>query len=280
MDKKYMRIESLFKKRKKEGSKVFVAYIAAGDPNFNQSLEIVDVLVDAGVDILELGVPFSDPLADGEANQLAATRALEAGITPASVLQLSCEIRKKHPNLPLVLFTYINPIAYSKETTFDTFCKEAVTAGIDAILPLDLPPEERDGEWIKGKTYSKTITESNLALVTLIAPTTPTERLPLLTATADAFIYYVSKEGVTGEGNSFSTGFADNITQIRKSTDLPIVVGFGISTPEHVKAAISNGVDGVVVGSAIVRKVEDFAKGNATLDDIGQFVKSMTDAAK
>ena len=147
-------------------------------------------------------------------------------------------------------------------------------------MPLDLPPEERDNEWSEGKTYSDAITEANLPLVTLIAPTTPVDRIPLLTATADSFIYYVSKEGVTGEGSSFSTGFADNITQIRESTDLPIVVGFGISTPEHVKAAISTGVDGVVVGSAIVRKIEEFSKGHSTLEDIGHFVKSMTDAAK
>jgi len=275
-----MRIKSLFNKRKKEGSKVFVAYIAAGDPTFEQSLKIVDTLVEAGIDILELGVPFSDPLADGEANQLAAERALNSGMTPHKVLDLSCEIRKKHPDLPLVLFTYINPIAYSSETSFDSFCKQAVEAGIDAMLPLDLPPEERNREWKDSETYNDTFSASGLPLVTLIAPTTPYERIPLLTSTADSFIYYVSKEGVTGEGSSFSAEFADNISKIRESTNLPIVVGFGISTPEHVKAAIETGVDGVVVGSAIVRKVEELANGTASIDDIRQFVVSMTDAAK
>jgi tryptophan synthase alpha chain len=273
-----MRIESVFRKKKERGEKVFVAYIAAGDPTFEQSLEVVDALVEAGVDILELGVPFSDPLADGEANQLAAARALDSGMTPALVLDLSCEIRRKYPELPLVLFTYINPIAYSSEISFDIFCRKAVEVGIDAILPLDLPPEERGTDWKTGHSYSSTITEAELPLVTLIAPTTPSERIPLLTSTAGAFIYYVSKEGVTGEGSSFSAGFAENIAQIRKSTELPVVVGFGISTPDHVKAAIKTGVDGVVVGSAIVRKVEEFAKGTASIGDIRAFVKLMTDA--
>jgi tryptophan synthase alpha chain len=137
-----MRINSVFEKCKKEDRKAFVAYIAAGDPDFETSLNIVDELVDAGIDILELGIPFSDPLADGEANQLASTRALDAGMTPSKVLQMACAIRKKHKELPLVLFTYINPIAYSAGKSFATFCKEAVESEIDAILPLDLPPEE------------------------------------------------------------------------------------------------------------------------------------------
>ena len=275
-----MRIKSLFDRCRVDGSKAFVAYIAAGDPTFEKSLKIVDVLVEAGIDILELGVPFSDPLADGEANQLAAVRALNSGMTPERVLDLSCEIRKRHPNLPLVLFTYINPIAYSSEINFAIFCKKAVEVGIDAFLPLDLPPEERDREWRESETYNDTISRAELPLVTLIAPTTTSKRIPLLTSTANSFIYYVSKEGVTGEGSSFSAGFADKIAQIRESTDLPIVVGFGISTPAHVKAAISTGVDGVVVGSAIVRKVEEFAEGRASLDEIRQFVSSMTEASK
>lgn len=275
-----MRISSVFKKCRDENRKAFVAYIAAGDPDFNTSLKIVDALVEAGIDILELGVPFSDPLADGEANQLAAARALDSGMTPGKVLEMACEIRKKHSDLPLVLFTYLNPIAYSAEKCFATFCKEAVEAEIDAILPLDLPPEEHDEEWKDGVSYKKTIRDSGLPVVSLIAPTTPVERLPLLTSNADAFIYYVSKEGVTGEGDSFSAGFAEKIDNIKKNTDLPVVVGFGISTPEHVKAAIGTGVDGVVVGSAIVRKIEAMANGTQSLQDVKDFVSSMTEATK
>lgn len=275
-----MRIDSVFKKCKEENRKAFVAYIAAGDPDFNTSLEIVDALVEAGIDILELGVPFSDPLADGEANQLAASRALESGMTPSKVLKMAVEIRKKHTELPLVLFTYLNPIAYSAGKCFTTFCREAVEAEIDAILPLDLPPEEHDEDCKEGVSYKKSLKDAGLPVVMLIAPTTPEDRLPLLTSNADAFLYYVSKEGVTGEGSSFSAGFSEKITNIKKTSDLPVVVGFGISTPEHVKAALTTGVDGVVVGSAIVRQIEDVSNGTKSIQDIKNFVRSLTEAAR
>ncbi len=275
-----MRIKSVFNKCKEEGRKAFVAYIAAGDPDYMRSIEIVDALVESGIDILELGIPFSDPLADGEANQLAAARAIESGMTPSKVLEMARKIRKRHPFLPLVLFTYLNPIAYSSGKCFDTFCKDAVQAEVDAILPLDLPPEEQNEEWQKGATYANTINGAGLSVISIIAPTTPGKRIPLLTSIANAFIYYVSKEGVTGEGTSFSAEFAEKIEQIKKNSSLPVVVGFGISTPEHVKAAIATGVDGVVVGSAIVRKIEELSKGKESIEGIKRFVKSMTEAAR
>jgi tryptophan synthase alpha chain len=260
------RINEVFSTSKSQNRAAFVAYITAGDPDFRTSVKIADALADAGVDILELGVPFSDPLADGEANQLAAERALKSGMTSVKVLDQARKIRKKHKALPIVLFTYMNPIAYSGD--FKKFCKKAVASGIDAILPLDLPPEE-DSE------FRKIIDQSGLGVVSLIAPTTPKDRIKILAERAGAFIYYVSREGVTGEGNSFSANFAETIAEIKKYTDLPVVVGFGISTPEHVKAASSTGVDGVVVGSAIVRKVEALANGKGTLKQIKDFVKNM-----
>ncbi len=260
------RVNRVFDTCKSQNRAAFVAYITAGDPDFETSIKVADALAEAGVDILELGVPFSDPLADGEANQLASERALKSGMTAIKVLDEAREIRKKHKNLPIVLFTYMNPIAYSGD--FKKFCNRAVASGVDAILPLDLPPEE-DCE------FRKIIDQSGLASVSLIAPTTPKDRIKILAERAGAFVYYVSREGVTGEGNSFSANFADVIAEIRKHTDLPVVVGFGISTPEHVKAASSTGVDGVVVGSAIVRKVEALAKGKGTLKQIKDFVKTM-----
>jgi len=215
-------------------------------------------------------VPFSDPLADGEANQLAAERAIRSGMTARKVLDEAREIRKKHPRLPIVLFTYMNPVAYSGN--FKSFCKKAVESGVDAILPLDLPPEE-------DATLRKTIEDSGLSTVALIAPNTPKNRIPLLCKNASAFIYYVSREGVTGEGKSFSANFADSITEIKKHTDLPVVVGFGISTPEHVKAAASTGVDGVVVGSAIVRRIEALSKGVESMSAFKAFIRKMCKAA-
>ena len=269
------RLRAAFAARLGKGRKAFVAYIAAGDPDFETSLSVVDALVAGGVDILELGVPFSDPLADGEANQLAASRAIASGITTIDVLRLAREIRGKHENLPLVLFTYLNPVAYSSELDFEEFCGSAVNSGIDAMLLLDLPPEERSREWKPGRTYDNSIKAAKLPLVALVAPTTNDERLPALLDSADAFVYYVSKEGVTGEGDEFSAGFSEKIEKIKTYTTLPVVVGFGISKPEHVRAALSTGVDGVVVGSAIVRKVEALSKGEGTLDELESFVSSM-----
>jgi len=269
-------IEKIFKQCADDKRPAFVAYIAAGDPDFNTSLKVVDALIESGVDILELGIPFSDPLADGEANQLAAERALHTGMTSKKALLFTSEIRKKYPELPLVLFTYMNPIAYSESENFAEFCEEAVKSGISAILPLDLPPEEIDSDCAKGISYRTAMENANLPKVTLIAPTTSAERIKRLVELADAFIYYVSREGVTGESDSFSTEFASRIESIKRITNTPVVVGFGISTPNHVKKAASTGVDGVVVGSAIVRKVESISKGESTIDDLKIFVKSLT----
>lgn len=263
------RIEARFTECNNLNRAAFVAYITAGDPDFKTSLKIVDALAFGGIDILELGVPFSDPLADGEANQLAAERAISSGMTAHKVLDEACEIRKKHPSLPIVLFTYMNPIAYSGN--FKSFCKKAVESGVDAILPLDLPPEE-DAD------LRKTIEDSGLATVGLIAPNTPKSRIPLLCKNASSFMYYVSREGVTGEGNSFSANFANSITEIKKHTVLPVVVGFGISTPAHVKAAASTGVDGIVVGSAIVRRIEALSKGMDSMSSFKTFISKLCKA--
>lgn len=264
-------IQETFKRCEAEKRAAFVAYVTAGDPDFDTSLSIIDSLVAGGIDILELGVPFSDPLADGRANQLAAERALEAGITSWKVLELAAKTREKHPTLPLVLFTYLNPIAYSGD--FHDFCKKAVASGVNSVLPLDLPPEEAED-------YRRDIDGAGLGVVSLIAPTSPPERVELITKGATSFIYYVCREGVTGQRTEFADGVNEKIDMIKKHTTLPIVVGFGISQPEHVKAAASTGVAGVVVGSAIVNMVEQLSKGETTLDQIQSFVSSMTSALR
>ncbi len=260
-----------FEKCRKQGRPAFVAYITSGDPDYKTSLEIVDELVSAGIDVLELGVPFSDPLADGEANQLAAGRALDAGMNALKVLDQAKEIRARHPDLPLVLFTYLNPVAYVEGVSFGEYCGKAAESGVDAILPLDLPPDEETG-------YREAIDSSGLKLVTLVAPTSSEERISLLAKSATGFVYYVSREGVTGEGDDFASDFSGTISRIHGSTDLPVVVGFGISSPEHVKNAASTGVDGVVVGSAIVRKIQAISKGELELPQLGEFVRSLTEA--
>ena len=271
-----------FRMLRRAGRPAFVAYIAAGDPDFDRSVEIADSLADNGVDVLALGVPFSDPLADGEANQLAAARALNAGMTPLKTLELASQVKSRHPDLPLVLFTYLNPVASLVDVPFLDFCVKAYESGVDAILPLDLPPEELDGACSgcpDTPTYRDAIKDSGLKLVSLVAPNTSDERIGRLVSVADAFVYLISREGVTGEGTTFSAGFADRLAVVRKATDLPVVVGFGISTPEHVRVAASTGVDGVVVGSAIVRKIEALSKGKGTIEEIGEWVAEMTAAA-
>jgi tryptophan synthase alpha chain len=261
------RLDTLFSNLKVKNKSAFIAYITAGDPDYSTCLDVVDVLVRAGVDILELGIPFSDPLADGEANQLAAQRALNSGMTPLKVLDLVSDIRKKHKDIPIVLYTYLNPVAFACE--FKDFCEKSVVSGVDSLLLLDLTPEE-------GEDYRKVIDETGLSLVALVAPTTLESRLDLISSFASAFIYYVSREGVTGARNDFASDVGRKIEAIKRHSDLPVVVGFGISTPEHVKMAVKSGVDGVVVGSAIVRKVEALADGSGSLENLDHFVKELT----
>ena len=262
-------LEKRFSLCASEKRPALVAYITAGDPDYKRGLAVADAVIEGGADIVELGVPFSDPLADGEANQLAAQRALESGMTPWKVLEMAKEIKTKHPEVPLVLFTYLNPIAYSGG--LGKFCKAAIANGIDAVLPLDLPPEEFP-------EYEKDIASAGVKTVMLIAPTSGEERIKSLCANAGAFIYYVCREGVTGERKEFASGVDERIKLIRKYTKLPVVVGFGIASPEHVKAAAASGVDGVVVGSAIVRRVEALADGKGSLEQIKDFVSSLRQA--
>ncbi len=218
--------------------KTFVAYLVAGDPDLQTTPELVWTLEEAGADIIELGVPFSDPLADGVVNQLGAQRALEAGATLGGLLDAVRTIRTRS-QVPLVLFTYYNPIFHYG---VERFLDQAGDAGVDGILMLDLPPEEAAREWPES---------SPLKRISLIAPTTPPERIRTISAASSGFIYYVSREGVTGMQTSVAVGIEDRIGMIRTATDLPVCVGFGVSNPEQA-AAVAGFADGVVVGSAIV----------------------------
>ncbi len=261
------RLQKAFASPRAAGHPAFVAYVAAGDPDFERGLTVVDELVEGGVDILELGIPFSDPLADGEANQLASQRALASGMTPLKSLDLAAAVRNKHPALPIVFYTYLNPVAFSMP--FENFCAKASKAGVDALLLLDLTPEE-------GAEMKATAEKAGLGLVGLVAPTTPVDRISLIAHRASAFIYYVCREGVTGERSDFAGGVREKIEEIRRHTTLPIAVGFGISKPEHVRMVAEAGADGVVVGSAIVRKVESWAKGESSPGGVAAFVSSLT----
>lgn len=235
------RIDSLFSSLSEKNQKAFVAYIVAGDPNLKRTVDIVLALEQAGVDIIELGIPFSDPLADGQVNQLGSQRALEAGTTVPKVIEMLATLRQR-TSIPIVFFTYYNPIYHYG---LERFIKDSGEAGADGALVLDLPPEEARTVWPEN---------SPLKRISLIAPTTPENRIKAIAETSSGFIYYVSREGVTGMQQNIATNLPDQVTRIRNHTRLPVCVGFGISNPEQART-VSHAAEGIVVGSAIVNQI-------------------------
>ncbi len=262
------RIDQCFATLRNEGKSAFVSYICAGDPSMDRSLEIMHALERAGTDIIELGIPFSDPMADGIVNQMAAHRALEAGGTTLGVLELIRRFRK-NSDTPIVLFTYLNPVyTYG----FEAFHHDAAEAGADGVLLLDLPPDE-----IARNEELKEI--DTLKHIRLIAPTTPEDRIPHLASSSEGFIYYVSRTGVTGAQQNLAEGIAQNVATIQQHATVPVVVGFGISTPEQ-SAEVARSADGVVVGSAIVRQIEASVDAEDLASEVEAFVKPLVDSAK
>ncbi len=260
------RIDACFARLKTEGRAGFVAYLTAGDPSLDATVELILALERAGSDVIEVGVPFSDPLADGPTIQAAAGRALDAGASVRGVLECVRKVRERS-QVPLVLFTYLNPVyTYG----FERFQADAAAAGADGVLFLDLPPDEvgTNGEFKAAP---------GLRSIRLIAPTTPAERAGLLARTAEGFIYYVSREGVTGEQTSVSDSIAAQVAEIRKHSALPIAVGFGISTPEQA-AQVAAQSDAVVVGSAIVRRIGEHGAAADLVERIEAFVRPLAEA--
>jgi tryptophan synthase alpha chain len=240
------RIAQAFARARAERRAAFVAYLCAGDPDFDTSLAACRAVLASGVDLLELGVPFSDPVADGITNQLAAQRALEAGMTSARVFELVRALRAGHPDTPLVFYTYYN-LVFTHGV--DAYVRAARAAGVDGMLTLDLPPEEA-GELLDASRAH------DLKTVFIVAPTTSERRLPVITAAATGFVYYVSREGVTGVRDEMAAGIPEGVARIRAHTDLPVAVGFGISTRDQV-SAVARCADGVVVGSALVNCIQE-----------------------
>lgn len=262
------RIEERFARLKREGKKAFIVYIGAGDPHLNVTQKFALAFDEAGVDVLELGVPFSDPLADGLVNQLAAQRGLESGTTPAKILETVAQIRKQS-QVPIVLYIYFNLI---HKVGMAEFINDAAKAGVDGLLVLDLPPEESEN-------YEALMTKAGLRQIYLIAPTTPEERMEKIVKRAAGFIYYISREGVTGMQSKVAANLAEQVAKIRAHTSLPIAVGFGISNPEQAKLVAQN-ADGAVVGSAIVNQIAQHGKSPEAVARVSAFVKSLADAVK
>lgn len=262
------RIEECFARLKRDGQKSFIVYIGAGDPSLEKTRELALAFDQAGVDILELGVPFSDPLADGLVNQLAAQRGLESGTTPPRVLKTVSEIRKKS-QIPVVLYIYFNLI---HRVGMEKFIADAAKAGVDGLLVLDLPPEESDN-------YEALMKKHGLCHIYLVAPTTPDDRMELIVKRGSGFIYYISREGVTGMQSKVASNLAEQISKIRAHTKLPIAVGFGISNPEQARLVASE-ADGCVVGSAVVNQIAEHGKSPDLVKRVSTFVKSLADAVK
>ena len=237
------RIAATFARCKAEGRPAFVSYVCAGDPDLETSRAVLLSLARSGADVLEIGVPFSDPLADGLTNQLASQRALEGGMDGAKLLGLIREVRAG-TELPVVLYCYYN-LLFSAGV--ENYCRKVREAGADGLLVLDCPPEEADELIAASKKHG-------LANIFIVAPTTPPARIGLIARHASGFIYYVSREGVTGERSELAANLSASVTEIRKHTSLPICVGFGVSKAEHVQA-IAKVADGVVVGSALVNVI-------------------------
>lgn len=246
------RIDDLFADLKSKGRKAFVAFITAGDPDLDISAEILAGLPAAGADIIELGMPFTDPMADGPAIQAASQRALAAGQSLAGTLDMVAAFRTKNDTTPLVLMGYYNPIYHYG---VDKFIATAKRAGVDGLIIVDLPPEEDDELCLPAM-------QGGLNFIRLATPTTDDKRLPEVLNNTSGFVYYVSITGITGTAAPQKQAAAENIARIKNHTHLPVCVGFGIRTPEQA-AAMADSADGVVVGSALVDIIAETADNRA-----------------
>ena len=262
------RIDARFNRLKERGETAFIPYITAGDPTLDRTEALVYALEEAGADIIELGVPFSDPVADGIVNQEAAQRALRHGVTLHDIVHRVADIRRKS-QIPLVLFTYFNPVlAYGIEE----FAKEASGAGVDGVLCVDLPIEEADD-------YIATLNNANLRTIFLIAPTSTDRRIEAIAKVSTGFVYYVSRTGVTGERNAMEASVAGMIAKIKRVATAPVAVGFGISSPAQA-AEVAGYADGVIVGSAIVRMIGALGDTPTMAGEVGKFVRGLANATK
>ncbi len=262
------RISQRFEDLKRARKKGFVVYIGAGDPTLAKTRELALKFTEIGVDVLELGVPFSDPLADGLVNQLAAQRGLESGTTPGKVLETIAQIRQQS-QIPVVLYIYYNLL---HRCGVEKFVADSAQAGVDGLLVLDLPPEESGN-------YEALMKQYGLATIYLVAPTTPEERIELIVKRGTGFIYYVSREGVTGMQATIAQNIGDMTAKIRAHTDLPIAVGFGISTPEQARK-VAECAEAIVVGSAVVNQISEHGRKPDLVDRVGNFTRQLVDAVK
>ncbi|MCK4508157.1 MAG: tryptophan synthase subunit alpha [Desulfuromonadales bacterium] len=248
---------------KTRGEKALITFITAGDPDLATSEKIVHALVEAGADLIELGFPFSDPMADGPTIQASSERALAAGTTLAGILAMVERVRQ-HTNTPIILMGYYNPIfSYGPER----FARDAAAAGIDGLLLVDLPPEEA-GE------FQPFLRAAGVDLITLLAPTTDKQRMTRLAEAAEGFLYYVSMTGVTGSQQVDAESIRGVVAELQETSRVPVAVGFGVTTPEAARN-IAGFSDAVVVGSALVKIIATHGRSETLIEEVARFVKAL-----
>jgi tryptophan synthase alpha chain len=262
------RIEEAFRAAKRDRRAAFVPYITAGDPGLGRTVELVRALAGIGADVVELGVPFSDPIADGPTNQRAAERALAAGTSLAGVLA-AVKVVRQDLDVPIVLFTYANPVV---RYGIENFAEDASLAGIDGVLFTDVPAEEM-------ASFEEHLGASALDLIMLVTPTSDRRRMKAAARFSGGFLYLVSRTGVTGTRDDLDIELATNVGRARKASRLPVAVGFGISTPEQV-ARVARLADGVVVGSAIVSRIGALGDCDELVDEVGKFAATLAEACR
>lgn len=262
------RIEDILGGLRARGEKALITFITAGDPDLETSERLIHTLVESGADLIELGVPFSDPMADGPTIQAASERALAAGTTLPDILEMVRRVRE-HTNTPILLMGYYNPIfCYGTER----FGRDAADAGIDGLLLVDLPPEEA-GE------LQPSLREAGIDLITLLAPTTGGERMTRLAEAAEGFLYFVSMTGVTGSQQVDAASIREVVSGLRTSSRVPVAVGFGVTTPEAARD-IAGFADAVVVGSALVKIIAEHGRSETLLEEVGLFVKALKEGVR
>ncbi|WP_415888481.1 tryptophan synthase subunit alpha [Neptuniibacter sp. SY11_33] len=262
------RIAASFAKLKSEGRKALIPYVTAGDPAPEVTVGLLHAMVEAGADVIELGIPFSDPMADGPVIQLACERALTHNVRLLDVLAMVAEFRQKDNKTPIVLMGYLNPIEI---LGYQRFAEEAQKAGVDGVLTVDLPPEE-SGE------FNQIMREHEIDTIYLLAPTTEEERIKYVCENGSGYLYYVSVKGVTGSASLDVQAVADRLDIVRKYTDIPLGVGFGIKDAESA-TAVSKIADGVIVGSVLVNKIASLVKDQGKIaPEVAAIIKDMRQA--
>ncbi len=257
------RIDQTFAARKAKGQAAFVAYMMAGDPDRAVSQAFLNAMPDAGVDIIELGIPFTDPMADGPVIEDAGIRARKSGTTLSTVLEMATEFRETNDKTPIIVMGYVNPLHHMGYTDFAAAAK---ASGVDGAIIVDLPPEE-DSE------LRDAFAAHDLALIRLATPTTDAERLPKVVAGTKGFVYYVSMTGITGASFAQAGSITEQVARVRKASNLPVVVGFGVKTPERARE-VAKDADGVVVGTAIVKTLHEDGPDAAL-----NLIRTLADAA-